>query len=165
MRVVLLVLVTFFVAACGQYAERSPWPAQIASMEGMTDTEKAEVRKAVESLNSLFGGQVLSFSPESETNYTISMKKSEPPTDNAQRAGYATVGIANCSVDLSAVLFREGMKEYIRPVVFHELGHCAGLEHSPDENDVMYKTTNKDGFYTEEAIERFLAAFRASAGL
>ena len=164
MRFPALAFAVLLVTGCGGEIPRSPWPAHIASMEGMSEEEQAEVRKAVDELNALAETTVVTFEP-SAANYGIVVKKNDPSQDVENRAGFALVSPQNCNIDLSSVIFNSDKTEYIRPVIFHELGHCAGMNHSEDESDIMFKATVPNSSYTEEAISKFTKAFRAAAGL
>lgn len=55
--------------------------------------------------------------------------------------GNSTLGTAynfsfECYVELNPEIFND---YYFKPVMYHEIGHCFGLMHSPNPKDIMYK--------------------------
>ena len=43
----------------------------------------------------------------------------------------------------------------IRSTIIHELGHCIGIDHSPNENDIMYYMVKHSDKMTKNDIKRF----------
>ena len=51
-------------------------------------------------------------------------------------------------------------KSYYRTVVWHEYGHCWGLRHSEDPEDIMAASIYEFSHYGEYYLERFLEVLR-----
>jgi predicted Zn-dependent protease len=49
-------------------------------------------------------------------------------------------------------------------VVGHEIGHCAGLRHVEDTEDLMYASTQPFASYSDEAISKFISSLFSSIG-
>lgn len=87
----------------------------------------------------------------------------EYATDEALKAQYGryVMGLATimwnqpCRIQISDRTFVWG-QEWMDSVLWHEIGHCLGLEHVDDSNDLMYKYANPFSWYTATAIDQFL---------
>ena len=84
--------------------------------------------------------------------------------DAPRRAGYATMEGDSCLVELAERLFTTH-EVYRKTVVWHELGHCAGLDHDPRDGEVMSATTSAFDGYDAATLQHFMDEFEASAGL
>lgn len=157
-------IVTLFSLGCArEAASRLPWPAQVVSIEGFSAAGTEQVLAAIKNMNQKMGKEAVSQS-EGE-GFKIQIRMVTPNEGTKTRAGFATVYSDLCEVEISSALFESGSPDYLEPVVWHELGHCAGLSHDPSPGEVMYKTTAPNGSYSSDSLMKFFDAVKASAGL
>jgi hypothetical protein len=69
--------------------------------------------------------------------------------------GIAQVGVSPCRIKLANRLFTF-TQDWINSVVWHEVGHCMGMEHTSNANDIMYPYANPLSWYTQEIIQDFI---------
>ena len=58
----------------------------------------------------------------------------------------------DCYIELSPESLTE---TYFKPTVSHEIGHCFGLDHTKNQNDIMYFEAHDSQKYTDEDWETF----------
>ena len=169
MRNVFLLFFCILLVACGK--ERH-WPAEISSCSGCSTEEKGSVSSFVTDLNAKSGSNLISMSEsENKTQFAITVRFvegaeiQESGDSKNTRAGLATVYIDHCDVQLSKDLHKAENAQYFKAVLWHEMGHCAGLEHDNSEEEIMFAVTKKFPAYTEDAITRFINKFKQSAKL
>jgi len=73
--------------------------------------------------------------------------------------GQATEQYFDCFIELSPIIFIE--KEYFKPVVHHEIGHCFGLDHTPNEKDIMYESAHNIKDYTQADWDRYFQQLKS----
>ena len=69
--------------------------------------------------------------------------------------GLATLFTHKCLIQLSRILFSE-MKKYLVPALWHEIGHCFGLDHVSEPQQIMSESVMPFSFYKEEQIQNFI---------
>lgn len=74
--------------------------------------------------------------------------------------GIAYVQYLECYIELSPLLFTQA-KDYFKPSLYHEIGHCFGLEHVENKNDVMWQEARNESDYTSLDWERFQTQLNA----
>lgn len=70
----------------------------------------------------------------------------------------AVLGVAMpgdpCEITMSQRAYNYG-QDWVNSVFWHEVGHCVGLEHVPDSNDIMYKYAWPLSSYKEDYKQDF----------
>ena len=163
-----MVLVAPFVTACGNLSNSSTgWPAQLVAVDAGGDDGEALVRSDLRDLATAAKKELFQDGEPTGSSAVLKVTIRRVPdwVDAPRRAGYATMEGDTCLVELAERLFASRHAAYRKTVVWHELGHCAGLEHDREEDEVMSPTTTSFDTYDETAIERFVAEFEKSAGL
>lgn len=158
------VAVVFLVIGCGKNgpSEKS-WPARISGHENFTEKEWAQVTEAIDYLNR-GAGQILVSDDSNQNGLPIFFRKVQAPKENRRRAGLAIISSEDCTIELSDMIFKGLTTEYVTPVVDHEIGHCAGLEHTSSEKDIMSATTLRLNEYPPSAITFFFSSFKSILG-
>ncbi len=157
--------VMWLVTGCGNYRQfNKPWPATVSGMNGFSDEQKSTVRAALLEMNTDAKSSIIDVDG-SKDHFPITIKLREPWPEAPTRAGYATMDSDGCLVEISTDVFRDSKEDYIRPVIWHELGHCAGLQHDPAEGEVMYKVSEPIKYYSASAFTRFWGTIMRAAGL
>lgn len=160
MRGVCFGFLLFFLVGCGT----RQWPATITSMQGFSPTQMQQIQSAISDLNST-GKRPLITTEAGPRTYPISVSLVDPTQATENRAGCATVSGSQCVVQLSSLLFEDEYADDLESVVWHELGHCAGLVHVPQQGEVMFAYTIPFSTYSSDALSRFLTSITSSAGL
>ena len=80
---------------------------------------------------------------------TVTVVNNAPPN----RMGHAIAAIDGCKIELTSSILDD--KDRVKAVMIHELGHCAGLEHSPVDGDVMYAYTVGWSNYSQDSVQSF----------
>jgi hypothetical protein len=165
MRILWLVGVCLLVSGCGNFQSgHAPWPASLQSIVQFSSTTEGELKDAIADLNGRLMSPLMS-TTEDSANYQVTIQLTDPWPDAPLRVGFATVGTDHCLVQLSRKIFEDGMQDYIKPVVWHEIGHCTGLVHVPQQGEVMYMSSVGLQNYTQEALDRFFNSIRQASGI
>lgn len=70
--------------------------------------------------------------------------------------GLATVSIYKpCRIQITTRTFNYG-QDVLDSVIWHEIGHCYGMDHTNDENDIMYQYAKPLSMYSKDVINNFL---------
>jgi hypothetical protein len=122
---------------------------------------------AVQDLNEKAGEEVIKFAPSGTAGHIaiqftekVSSVSSQTQTTTNVVAGRAKVSGDQCSVELANFLLVEGREGLLTSVIWHELGHCRGLTHAQDENEVMSAKSIPLQNISEAALERFIAIIK-----
>ena len=162
-----MLLVAPFVTACGNLSNSSTgWPARLVAVDGgsadATDALRSDLADLVEAAGRelLFEGDV----QESRPVLKITIRRVADWKDAPRRAGYATLEGDSCLVELADRLFGTH-REVRKTVVWHEIGHCAGLDHDDRDGEIMSATSSTFASYEPAVIAEFVDAFERSSGL
>lgn len=93
-------------------------------------------------------------------NFEIIIKfNNENGQEYPRVAGTALRKSRGCVITIYPVCFE---KQLLKTVIWHELGHCAKLDHTELKNDIMYKLAKPFDSYKEEDIDRFIQELNKS---
>ena len=181
-------VVIFLVSACdnsGHFALE--FPAQISEIKGFDGTETGEVTTRVDSLVKKVGTSFLVFPGEGNTGSTVRIQmvneiQNTAETASSSHVDYASVFIPGnyrgvggtnriagratrygneCLVEISRFVV-EYADELLQPVLWHELGHCAGLSHDSKSYEIMSAITYTLNYYDDKKIARFISLISAA---
>ena len=154
-------IVLLLCAACGKNGQtRSAWPAVVVQISDVSPEEREMVLSSITNLNEQLGSAVIDVGVD-RGNYAIAIRKVTPSSETINRAGLATFDDRYCEVELNSAIFGN-RKVVFEPVLWHELGHCAGLPHDSKPGEVMYHSASPDGIYSSAALNRFFKAFASA---
>jgi hypothetical protein len=167
MRKLLFIVACFLLTGCGKNRHSYlKWPTALASLEGFSDNQREHVMDAIAQLNVKVRRTLITPSglntQDSGSPIFIRFEENIPERTNVI-AGRATVDDEKCVVQISSVVADD--ISLLVPVLWHELGHCAGLDHDPKQGELMYKTTYAMKSYDDAKIERFFAHVLEASGL
>ena len=77
----------------------------------------------------------------------------QPEIKAAVIVGRAIIERGKCTILLTDIAIKE---QYLKAVLWHELGHCLGLGHDVEENQIMSPFVIPWDEYTEDAINKFI---------
>ncbi len=148
-------VVALTVVGCG--TQRTEWPAYVTSLDGFSEEELQEVRMSIDKLNAESDRPLVILDGEpAQTSYLIHIERSNPWPNEPLTAGITMRDDDLCSVALSTELFKSERANYVDSVVWHELGHCAGLTHNPTEGSMMFATAKPFTFFSSDALRSFI---------
>ncbi len=166
MRLWVSLVVVVLVVGCGKNRPMpGTWPAQITSHTGFTDEQWNKIQGAVDYMNTGAGKKLIYDEGEQGGIYPIYFKLVENGTDHATRAGLAIFDSETCTIEVSTLVFMAGNQDTLIPVINHELGHCAGLEHDPQVGQIMYQSATNLKAYTRDAFSKFFTRVEQNIGM
>jgi hypothetical protein len=77
--------------------------------------------------------------------------------DNLFRAyilGVAWIDEVPCRIQMVERTYYYG-QDWVNSVLWHEIGHCLGMDHHPNEEDIMYKYAKPLPKYKQSALQEF----------
>lgn len=151
---ILFVISVFNLISCTNRS--NAWPAHIIDISGFSDEEKTEVIKSIDDLNLRSNRSFVIFNNNDDGNQKITISKGEPHEDVLGQAG---VSDGTCFIQLMPEAFKN---DFLTTVVWHELGHCSGLDHSSDYPDIMYYSVRPLVQYEPSSIYSFLLSLSKS---
>ncbi|MFM8315565.1 MAG: hypothetical protein ACKOA8_14880 [Deltaproteobacteria bacterium] len=156
----LLVLVT----GCGQKgAPSAPWPASV-KFDKLSETQKQSVSEMLMDFSKDIGTETFYFDNRS-AQFQLTITLLGDQDQKSSKAGLATYNGSYCLLELSPLVFEESYQSYLQPVLWHELGHCAGMEHDKSVEEIMYYLARPKGFYSDSAISHFFNSFTSLTSL
>lgn len=148
--VLLLVLV-----GCGNQMGGRKWPAYIESISGFSADEKAQIEEAIDYINTTAGKTILT-TTEAPQAFRIAIRRTETPAENQTRLGRAFfVQGVKCTIEITALSFEVEDKDLMKPLLAHEVGHCAGFDHVDEEGSIMFPHTRPLFAYATSAMSGF----------
>ena len=151
----LAVIVVSLMGNCAKIRPSPSWPARIAPFSGFDPEEASSIQEAIEAFanQAPLNARLITMD---EGGFPIYFTKDASLDSTQNRAGLATLDRLHCIIALAPRVFLT-YRTHLKSVVWHEMGHCAGLEHSDLEGDIMYRTSKQFAWYTEKSIERFFS--------
>ncbi|NBP13526.1 hypothetical protein EBU95_03890 [bacterium] len=151
-----IALLTVALTSCSH--QKSIWPAKIVGFKNFTYEEINEINNYIKDLNtkslSVENGKEIINSKVNDENYKILIKFIDEDTKTSSRVAGTALRLAHkCIISIYPVCFE---KQLLKTVLWHELGHCAKLNHNETQSSIMYKTAKPFVHYTEENIEDFI---------
>jgi hypothetical protein len=132
--------------------------------QSFSEVDQGSVRAAIEELNQGVGRTLIALdskeasSPISiELVESISPRQESPLSSGTRVAGRATQLDSGCEILISKFVLESPSRDLLRSVLWHELGHCAGLEHVHEEGEIMYRSSVSFRNYSKSSLEKFFA--------
>ncbi|MBY0372257.1 matrixin family metalloprotease [bacterium] len=177
-----LFAVVLVLSGCGQWrATALRWPARINSMQGFDSSESSAVHTVITSLNSQIGLSILNISGGTGSDINIRfvtsfdsevaaashvdyayIKMPGRGIAGTRIAGRATLTAENCLIELGDFIFNDD--ELMQAVLWHEIGHCGGLQHVKEDGEIMSPVTKPFNQYSSDKVQRFFGDLLASIG-
>jgi hypothetical protein len=161
MRLKWLLLGLLLVTACSKNTPLSEGPASVASYQNFSADQKAQIIESINSMNTA-AGKILVETVPNQNGYPITLVQVEPPPESPNRAGFAIHDDTQCTIQISKTVFDPAKKDYVKSVLWHEMGHCFGLQHDPQNGQLMYYTAEPFKTYSNESINRFFTEITSS---
>lgn len=150
----LFILLVINIVSCGKSS--ISWPANIKEFSDFDKNDQNDILLAINDLNMRNSRPFLSFSNEYPGNQDIYFKMMDqdlPSNDGNTIVAQAYVELNKCTIEVFPSAFKDNI---LKPVIWHELGHCSGLEHSDSNSDIMYWLVAPFLMYNENSIKQFL---------
>lgn len=185
LRLAFLVTGVLITSGCGDYSQATgAWPAAVISLTGFNAEDSLLLENQLAALNETADQTVVTFN--SGAGATISIRFVEEIEGAAiaspsmveihsggrgvtgqkvyQIAGRAIVSGAKCEIELAHFTRTSQKGALFRPVLWHEVGHCAGLNHVTEEGELMSPVTLTESNYNDEKIARFVKNLLTAIG-
>jgi hypothetical protein len=151
-----LLLLVFFLPSCSH--QRPVWPAYSDTYINFTYEEINEIKNHLKDLNTkskkYHGFKDLILLDKIENGYEIIIKyKNQNQNEIPKVAGTALRKSRQCIITIYPVAYERNI---IKSVLWHEIGHCANLNHFNGKDDIMYKSVKSFTEYDEYTVERFI---------
>lgn len=129
-------------------------PGAVVAYENFSEDQRKLLVNTIADLNASAGSTIVETSANG-TSFPITIALVDPPKESPNRAGYAILDGEKCTVQLSRPVFSPNRADYVKSVLWHELGHCFGLTHDPQEGQVMYYSAEPFASYKSDSLKRF----------
>ncbi len=159
-RILIVTVVIFINIGCAKF--RLNWPISLKAVSGFNDNEKEKIYEWLEEINQYSNSILIDFSESHDGSSLYISKKEDIPKFATRVAGRATLEYQKCTIEILSLVSNDD--DLFKTILWHELGHCAGLEHVPERGEIMYKEAIPFSNLSKEAVERFLNQFILSVG-
>ena len=146
-------------AGCG--VGRIELPAKVTPLVNFNDSQETLVRNIVNELN-LRSENVLLIFDDSETKGDISIEMLNSEQLSRGTAGTAMVSGSGCHIEISEII--AFLQTAFQSVLWHEIGHCVGLDHDSDPGAIMNRKPLPFNLLSEKAIESFIDSLLLVSG-
>lgn len=167
----LMVTVVILVSGCGNIGHSYvQWPVDLSQVSNFSDSQKQLVMDVIDQFNNGTNQTLITTSNtqavssiqilDEQSIGQVPSSLSDVASGLATIAGQAAIQTNLCTVKILDMVAQND--DLLKSVLLHELGHCAGLVHVPEQGEVMYKEATPFSQITQDAIERFFAQITAS---
>jgi len=137
-------------------------------MTGFDANGESDLLASVDSLNDSAQTTVVHREGGHE-GYRIVLVQSESAiydeVTKSEKVAFATQKSDHCEILIHKSLFSESRKKYLKSVLWHEIGHCAGKAHSENIADIMYYRARPLELYSESSLKSFFEVVLEATGL
>lgn len=146
-------------SGCG--AKPPSWPAKMVAMNHFDDANSKVVLESLRRLNARDDKALILIDGEDSPNaLPLTLEQHDPWPNEPLTAGITYREDRTCRIALSTELFKQIREDYVDSVIWHEVGHCAGLKHDPKDGSIMYATARPFRLFKESAIQDFFGEVR-----
>ncbi len=139
----------FFIVGCGYNSLNKP--ANVAISSNIDYRLRKIIEDSFIEINERAKKDIVFFEDSKKSDIIVDIDSSLP---KRKLLGTATLMSGICKIDIADnIIFFEDL---IRFVLWHELGHCFGLEHDLVRGEIMYNGPQRFSSITEEAKTRFI---------
>lgn len=150
------------------------WPATAHFDSSVTGDQQAQIIQAYDMLNLQANKVLVNVNSGSSSNFLITISVNSSAQFEADYDGLATWSSDNCQIQINPEVFSYSVafydpnnynpvSDYLTPVVWHETGHCSGLEHVTDVFAIMYPYASAFSYYSNAEKNTFINDLEASA--
>lgn len=149
MRFIFLIL---FIVSCGK---ADKWPACVDVDKTINKKLSDTLKTYTTDLNQELKEQAFLIGPKPK-KYTIRVSYSNEPSPIGA-AGTATRYFNSCSVVIYPIALE---RDLLKTVLWHEYGHCLGLEHESEAGEIMSPIVGDFSAYPRSSVNLFLYTFK-----
>ena len=154
-----LIVFCVTIALSGCSGQQIKAPVYLGEMDNFNINEKVEILNALEDLNKSLNSSIFTIKKNKNSKIIFESSQKVRKGANGNLAGTAMILINSCKITVFSLSFQD---KIVKSVVWHEVGHCFGLEHSENPEDIMYLSVKPFEKYTKESINSFLEDLKKS---
>lgn len=135
-------------------------PVYLGEMENFNFDQKFEILSILQDLNRKLDNSLFTFNKNNKPKINLDFTEKTIKKQKGGLAGTALILINSCKITIYPVSFNDRI---LKTVLWHEVGHCFGLEHSKNPNDIMYTSVGQFENYSQDSINSFLQDLKKSS--
>lgn len=178
--------VILLLSACDNLGQLTlNFPAHVESIDGFSTDQEKLVTQRIQELVTEVGAPFVSLPGETPTGSAISISLVPKLSSTSQTgiveaggavdyamvpegigtiqmrsdmtiAGRATRKDHRCEIQIAAFVL-DYVDDLLKPVLWHELGHCAGLNHESQTYQIMSAITYPMTYYSQSTVSHFIS--------
>lgn len=143
----------------------SLWPASVWGWENFTEQgdDSRAVQYALQDMNTTAKKLVINVAPIPKRSYPIYIKRVSFGSQS-RILGKATRALERCTIELDDRLFSV-LGKYLEAVIWHEVGHCAGLGHETEAGHIMSPYAAPLDSFEQDELDYFFEQIERSVTL
>lgn len=148
-----IILSLLFLASCGK---ANKWPANVTIDSSLNTAMANEIVAYTFDLNRELKENAFGFG-SAESRYPITIKYSSTPGARPLSAGMALIYHNRCEITIYPLAITH---DILKSVLWHEYGHCIGMEHLDISGELMSPGVRQFITYDQNSINLFINAFK-----
>lgn len=135
-------------------------PVYLGEMENFSFDQKVEILSILQDLNRQLNNSLFTFKRNNNPKINFDFVEKKIKREKNDLAGTALTLMNLCKITIYPISFDYRI---LKSVLWHEVGHCFGLEHSENPDDIMYYSVTSFQNYSENSINFFLQNLKKSS--
>lgn len=135
-------------------------PVYLGEMENFNFDQKVEILSILQDLNRKLNNSLFTFKKNNNSKINLDFVEKNIKREKNGLAGTALTLMNLCKITIYPISFDNGI---LKSVLWHEVGHCFGLEHSKNPDSIMHYSVGPFENYSENSINSFLQDLKKSA--
>lgn len=135
-------------------------PAYLGEIDNFDFEQKIKILDGLQDLNRKLDNSLFTFKKNNKPVIKLDFVEKNVKREKNGLAGTALILMNSCKITIYPVSFDDRI---LKTVLWHEVGHCFGLEHSKNPNDIMYYSVGQFENYSQEYVDSFIQDLKKSS--